>query len=122
MLIAGGRIFGSLSRILYLASAELYDPAAGTFTAKGTMTTARMNHTATLLSSGMVLIAGGLTSTGDLASAELYDPAAGTFTAIGSMATARESHTATLLSSGIVLIAGGANNTEAALASAELYK
>jgi hypothetical protein len=53
------------------ASAELYDPAAGAFTAKGNMTTARYRHTATLLASGSLIIVGGGAS-GDLASAELY--------------------------------------------------
>ena len=54
-----------------LASAELYDPGAGTFTATGSMTVARDLHTATLLSNGTVLMGGGFGG-GALASAELY--------------------------------------------------
>ena len=57
--------------------------SAGTFTATGSMTTARFEHTATLLPNGKVLIAGGInwTSAGiyPLSLAELYDPSAGTF-------------------------------------------
>ena len=56
-----------------LASAELYAPTAGTFAATDSMTTARYNHTATLLSSGKVLIAGGSAGVAPLASAELYE-------------------------------------------------
>jgi hypothetical protein len=81
------------------------------------MRTARVYHTATLLSDGRVLVAGG----GD-ATAELYDPATATFSSTGSMAVARSSHTATLLSDGRVLVAGGADNNAGALASAELYQ
>src|SRR6266542_1053887 len=84
-----------------------------------TLGTPRLVHTATLLPSGKVLVAGGLNAGGYLSSAELYDPATGTWTATHSLGTARREHTATLLPSGKVLVAGGDNPD--VLNSAELY-
>jgi hypothetical protein len=100
---------------------------AQSFALTGSLTTARYDHTATLLNNGMVLIAGGVGSNaGSLADAELYNPATGTFAPTGSLTTARAWHTATLLSNGMVLIAGGcagcppgSNGTP--LADTELY-
>jgi galactose oxidase-like protein/dockerin type I repeat protein len=101
-----------------LRGAELYNPVAGTWTATGSLGTARFDHTATLLSSGKVLVAAGTDSDfRALRSAELYDPASGTWTATGSLGVARGRQTATLLPNGKVLVAGGANG----LSSAELY-
>jgi hypothetical protein len=103
-----------------LATAEIYDPTAGTFSpTSGNMQFVHASHTATLLNTGKVLVAGWGNAT-----AELFDPGTETFAQTGSMATPRVSHTATLLSSGKVLLAGGVQGTGATLkvlAEAELY-
>ena len=120
VLVAGGYGIDPLKG-LGQASAELYDPGSGTWTVTGSLTTARQQHTATLLADGQVLVVGGWSLP---ASAELYDPHTGTWTATGSMATGRFHHTATLLPDGQVLVAGGETSTEGGfvyLYSAELY-
>jgi large repetitive protein len=90
------------------------------------MAVARAFHTATLLSDGRVLIAGGNPGTWKydcqcLASAEIYNPKTGTFSHTGPMATARAWYTATRLVDGRVLVAGGADPYGTMYASAEIY-
>jgi hypothetical protein len=119
VLVVGG-LAGTNNNSYPLASAELYDPASGTWTATGSLSSARRSSTATLLPNGKVLVVGGEDGTTTLASAELYDPASGAWFPGGSLVTARSSHSARLLPSGKVLIAGGYDGTNA-LASAELY-
>jgi hypothetical protein len=68
VLVAGGSHDGNSE----FASAELYDPASGTWSATGSLVFARELHTATLLLNGKVLIAAGLGNSGALSTAELY--------------------------------------------------
>lgn len=120
VLVTGGR--GGVQGGTIFASAEIYDPATGTFSPTGAMTTARYVASAVRLNNGKVLVAGGFNFTdGTLGSAELYDPVTGTFTATGSLAVARDVNSqAALLPDGRVLIAGGYND-DGPLASAEVY-
>jgi hypothetical protein len=114
-LLADGRVLftggqDSVTCCSTVALTELFDPATGAFDAGPSLTDSRHLHTATLLGSGVVLIAGGRRGVGEgvviLGSAELFDPA-GSITAAGNLNFARTSHTATLLQNGQVLIAGG---------------
>jgi hypothetical protein len=115
LVAGGGNTYGSYTGGTVMA--ELYDPATGKFTRTGNMNVSRSLHTATLLSDGRVLLAGG-DSGGS--TAELYNPATGTFTLTGSMSAARPGHTATLLTSGEVLVTGGQNGG-IATATTELF-
>ena len=109
VLVAGGYDFEAARiaqlEIVGLTAAELYDPRTGRWTTTRSMTEARAGSTATLLTDGRVLVAGGMGS--DPGSAELYDPDTGRWTAPMSMHNARHDHTATLLPDGTVLVTGG---------------
>ena len=59
---AGGRGYDGIDP---LTSAQLCDPASGSWTATGSLNTARSEHTATLLPNGKVLVAGGESGVSD---------------------------------------------------------
>ena len=104
------------------ASAELYDPLSGTWKCTGPLKEPRGHHTATLLTNGLVLLAGGTDAHGAaLSSAELYDPHAETWTEVAGLHQARAYHTATLLPNGIVLVLGGQDTEGRPFAEAELF-
>src|SRR6266581_4582037 len=108
-LLPNGRVLiaGGTSATGSLSSAEIFDPSSptgGFRMLSATMGAARARHTATLLTDGTVLIAGG-----DVAgTAEIFDPTTETFSStLLTMAAPRIGHTATLFSNDSVLLAGG---------------
>jgi hypothetical protein len=108
ILITGGY---SSAQSHTVSSAEIYDPLTNSFTflPHTTMTHPRMDHTATLLKDGRVLVVGGWNSVEGrtVASADLFDPLTNTFTPTTPMFLSRHEHTATLLPDGRVLVVGG---------------
>jgi hypothetical protein len=109
VLVSGGRVPDERwpEEFAY-RTAEVYDPARGTWSPTGSMDEERADHTATPLPNGKVLVAGGRSGASFLVEAEVYDQATGTWSPTGSMTQGREAHTATLLPNGKVLVAGGA--------------
>ena len=107
--------------VLPLAAAVMVRPITGL--------QRRVNHTATLLNNGTVLLAGGAAHLSemepgsadfrDIASAQIFDFATRKIVNTSDMITARSNHTATLLQDGTVLIAGG--GTDHPLSTAEIY-
>jgi hypothetical protein len=105
VLIAGGLPDGQTQATPFgLFSAEIYNPASGTFTATGNMTFGQAQDTATLLADGTVLV------TEKFRQAEVFNAAAGSFSLVGYTSTESRA-TATLRNDGTVLVAGGANGT-----------
>ncbi len=113
-----------------LATAELYNPATGTWTAlSGQLNTPRYGHAAVATANSALLIIGGQTTGGGfLDSVEVFTlpfggpPTAGTFTpAVNGLSSARANCAAELLPDGTILVTGGADSGDAALALAEVY-
>jgi hypothetical protein len=127
VLLAGGFGYGQ-GGAGYLASSELYDPAANTFTAGPSLIEARANATGTLLSTGNVLVAGGFNGSSGMASTEIYQASSNSFVPGPALSVGRANAVATLLTSGPnagnVLIAGGFPGCchETAVASTDIYQ
>ena len=115
VLVVGGRTCGQpppagCPAAQRTGTAELYDPATGSWTPTGSMLNQRYNFDLATLPDGTVLAAGGFGT--DPTSAEVYDPVAGTWDTTGSLRS-RTRASAAVLPNGRVLAASGfgAGNT-----------
>ena len=117
VLVAGGQ--GPNPDMGAWATAELFDPVAGTFSATGSMATGRIGHCAVLLDTGRVLVVGGAGSSESRGPAELFDPPTGSFRPTGvGIADQRQRVSGVRLYFGRVLVFG---IESAGDASSELY-
>jgi len=108
VLVAGGDDQSSPANDL--SAAEVYDPTADTWTSVAPMLSYRLYAASTLLSSGKVLVTGGLgfdsLGTDKSSGAEIYDPTTNTWTAAASMSIARNECALVTLPSGKALAVG----------------
>jgi hypothetical protein len=144
VLVAGGcgglhyaTVFGTYSVSMSLAcrTTEILDPGTLVWQSAQSMNLLRTGFTASVLTDGTVLVAGGATSCASLGlsslpifktclptnTAEIYDATADTWTFTTAMSVARYNHKATTLSDGRVLVVGGTTNGTALLTSATAY-
>jgi N-acetylneuraminic acid mutarotase len=109
VLVVGGN--GGPNADVSLASAELFDSRAGSWTRVGPLNGVRTGETATLLADGRVLIAGGERATKgsrtSLATSEVYDPQTREWRSAGNMQCPRSEQAAVLLGDETVLVVAG---------------
>jgi hypothetical protein len=117
VLIAGG--FSQEARAV--GPTEIFDALRNEFLPGPELRDPRHSHTATRLTDGRVLIAGGMRGGDYLSSAELFDPVTGRVSGVASMREPRSGHQSVLLADGRVLLAGGVGTGWTLLATAELY-
>lgn len=104
-----------------LTSIELYTPASGEWSGGDNLQGPRRGHTATLLPTGEVLVAGGQEGDNYLSGVEKIDLATGNWTLTDEMDTERSEHSATLLADGKVLVTGGTDKNGVMLDLVEIY-
>jgi hypothetical protein len=117
VLVTGG-FQGSTSDVLATATAELFDVATGESTLLSPGFDVFSQHRSTVLSSGAVLVTGGLNY--GSSTARIMDPQRGEVDEISPMTEARSQHAATILRDWKVLVTGG-RSWDTVLASAELF-
>jgi hypothetical protein len=109
VLAAGGLDLNRSPADAALPSADIYDPATGTWTATADMSTKRWGFALVALPDGRVLAAGGANARSECQfspTSEVFDPATGTWTPTGDMHVHR-GFERTMLVGGRVLFLGG---------------
>lgn len=140
VLIAGGGRGDRPGGYIAFDTAEIYDPASGSFSAVNRrMISDRVGAAATLLEDGRVLIVGGkssrvlmapghpalLQALNPLASAEVYDPESRSFQRVGDLAAPHYLPTLAPIDRGRVLVIGGwtmRELTAAGMSDAEVFE
>lgn len=123
--LPGGKViaFGGLAGTSMTAvlTAEVYDPVENSWAYTGSLHVAHVlvGESSVALSSGRVLVAGGLLRMGTdaaslfpTAAVETYDPTTGTWTISSALSAPRAMETVTVLADGTVMAAGGYPNAQ----------
>ena len=108
VLIAGGHLESNFVNVSSLASAEIFNPSTGTFSAAGTMGSQQDSPAVAALPSGKILVCGGRGAQ----ATSLFDPLTSTFTPTGLLINQYFGSYAAPLPNGLVLIAGGGPTAE----------
>lgn len=102
LVLGGSRSIGIPSDAI-----DRFDPATRAFTRIGSMRTGRLNHTATRLPDGRILVAGGAQGVVIGNVADVIDERTGAVSGGGTLTTPRFGHADALLADGRVMLAGG---------------
>lgn len=123
-------VVGGCSRLVFMwdgspftacpSAAEIFDAATSSWTPAGSIDVGREGHTATRLSDGRVLVAGGANVSGVRADAQIYDPATNSWSHVASLSSARYRATGVLMPNGRVLVAGGTDSQDQ-LSTTEMF-
>ncbi len=104
----GGAENGDSRRVL--ASVEVYDPVADSWSAVAPMQQRRWYHAATRGPDGRIYVFGGLDGFTPLTSAEAYDPATDSWTLLAPLPASRYGAAAVAGADGLIYLVGGAVN------------
>jgi Kelch motif len=123
VLVAGGIKKFTFNTPKITASAEIFDPATGSWTRTGPLNTPRIRFTANLLDDGTVFAAGGSDGTlSGYSSIEVFAPSREKWRMLNTgLASTRYLHSATSLLDGSIIIAGGLASGGTVIPDADLF-
>jgi hypothetical protein len=122
VLVAGGLAPSGAATAL-TATAEVYDPVAGTFSPTGSMSVPRGQYFSMLLDDGTIFIGAGagLSVLPVGANADIFNPASGTFSATSPFTTVQTGQRQAVAPDGTVLLASGVNASGVTVPNSEIF-